>query len=258
MRKLIPILLLFSFAGSFGQNRLYSVANAHSHNDYENKFPFETAYQEHFGSIEADIFLWNDSLIVGHTVNDIKFKRTLQHLYLDPLLHNTQLNHGYPYRDTSLSLQLLIDIKTNAVPTINRLAEIINTYPLLIQSNKIHFVITGNRPNPETFFSYPSFILFDGDLKKEYSVNALSKIALFSDNLTNYTKWNGTGIIPAPEKIIIDSLIQKAHSLNKKVRFWASPDFAEAWHQLIQEDVDYINTDHIVELSSFLGKLNTQ
>jgi alkaline phosphatase len=152
----------------------------------------------------------------------------------------------------------LIDVKTNAVPTLKRLIEILSTYPLLIQSDKIHIVITGNRPDPETFFSYPAFIQFDGDLKKVYSSNALKKIALFSDDLTNYTKWNGTRIIPVPEKIIIDSLIQKAHTLNKKVRFWASPDFAEAWHQLILEDVDYINTDHIVELSSFLRKLNKQ
>ena len=41
------------------QSQPYSTANAHSHNDYEQKQPFTLAYNELFGSIEADIFLVN-------------------------------------------------------------------------------------------------------------------------------------------------------------------------------------------------------
>ncbi len=244
---------LFFKAG--GQSIRYTVANAHSHNDYENAFPFTAAYNEKFGSIEADIFLWNDSLIVGHTQNDIQYKRTLQRLYLDPLQEKAKANNGYPYSDSARCLQLLIDIKTEAVPTLDKLIQLLYKYPILIHSGKILFVVTGNRPPASAFGSYPPFILFDGELKKEYPDDALEKIVLLSGDLKNYTQWDGNGTIPAGEKKIVDSLIKKIHRLNKKIRFWNAPDFANAWYQLIEAGVDYINTDHIPELSVFLSKL---
>ena len=89
-------------------------------------------------------------------------------------------------------------------------------------------------------------------LKKDYMNNALKKIVMLSDDLKNYTQWNGKGTIPVDDKHIIDSFIEKAHRLKKKIRFWDSPDFINAWSQLIDMGVDYINTDHIRELSAFL------
>ena len=68
-----PITLLLAiliFNTAFSQN--YTPSNAHSHNDYENPIPFFTAYEQGFGSIEADIFYFNDSLFVGHTFGDIQ------------------------------------------------------------------------------------------------------------------------------------------------------------------------------------------
>jgi alkaline phosphatase len=241
---------------SFAQSKSYSTANAHSHNDYENPTPFFTAYNEKFGSIEADIFLWNDSLLVGHTVNDLRFKRTLQQLYLDPLAEKVKVNYGYPYKDSALTLQLLIDIKTEAVSTLKRLTEILQRYPSLIACDKIHFVITGNRPNISDFPSYPNYILFDGELNKTYTSAALQKVALFSDDLKKYTTWNGKGIFTASDKQKVDSLVALAHATNKPIRFWDAPDFVNAWYQLIHADVDYINTDHITDLSKFLQQLN--
>ena len=80
---------------------------------------------------------------------------------------------------------------------------------------------------------------------------------MFSDDLKNYTVWNGKGIIPEKEKAVIDSFVLKAHRLNKKIRFYNAPDFTNAWYQLIHAQVDYINTDHINELSTFLKQINT-
>jgi hypothetical protein len=42
----------------------YTIANTHSHNDYEQRVPFWTAYNAQFGSIEADIFLVDGRLMV--------------------------------------------------------------------------------------------------------------------------------------------------------------------------------------------------
>ena len=121
----------------FLQRKIYTTANAHSHNDYERPNPFVEAYKHQFGSIEADIFLVSGStdLYVAHHRSDLdKKKRTLDSLYLLPLVDRIRKNNGFVYSDTLRKLQLMIDIKTEAVPTLNRLIEILQKYPELIKS----------------------------------------------------------------------------------------------------------------------------
>lgn len=236
------------------QPKVYTTANAHAHNDYEHEHPFTGAYDAKFGSIEADIFLSHDSLIVGHTSADLALKRTLEALYLDPLQEKTRLNKGFPYPDTSLSLQLLIDIKTGAVGTLDKLTGTLKKYPQLTSCPKIHFVISGNRPPTDDYQSYPSFILFDGEFDKQYADAALSRVPLFSDNLQTYIEWNGHDVLTQGQRATLDSLIRKAHGLHKKIRFWNAPDFPDAWHQLMDAGVDYLNTDHIAEIEGYLKR----
>ncbi len=249
-KRIAFIVCIVFFKTAFGQN--YTPSNAHSHNDYENPIPFFTAYDQGFGSIEADIFYFNDSLFVGHTFGDIQKKRTLQAFYLDPLKNKLNANHGYPYADSTLPLQILIDIKTDPIKTIRKLVEILNTYTSIINAGKIKIVITGNRPKPNEFANYPNYIYFDGDLDKTYSATELAKIGLFSADFTNYSKWNGKGIMVKTDREKIDSIITGTHQKGKKIRFWASPDYLNVWQQFIKMKVDFINTDHIVALGQFL------
>ena len=51
---------------------VYTSANAHSHNDYLQHTPFYQAFNEQFGSIEADIHLRNGLLLVAHDSADVK------------------------------------------------------------------------------------------------------------------------------------------------------------------------------------------
>src|ERR1700753_3310686 len=53
-------------------HRPYTVANTHSHNDYEQATPFWLAYGQQFGSIEADIFWVEGKMLVGHSYEEIK------------------------------------------------------------------------------------------------------------------------------------------------------------------------------------------
>ena len=55
MRKPYFLIVLFFVSSSFAQPAHYTVADAHSHNDYEQKVPFWTAYDKGFGSIEEQI-----------------------------------------------------------------------------------------------------------------------------------------------------------------------------------------------------------
>src|SRR5881227_2198600 len=61
------------------------LTRVHAHNDYEHKRPLFDALDHGFCSVEADIFLVNGELLVGHAPWDLSPKRTLQKLYLDPL-----------------------------------------------------------------------------------------------------------------------------------------------------------------------------
>lgn len=252
MYKILGLfLLLVSFPVS-AQPLHYSVANAHSHNDYEQAVPFYLAYNQGFGSIEADIFLQDGVLLVSHDTAGLKKKRSLQDLYLKPLQSFVQKNQGYPYPDTSRQLQLLIDIKTEALPTLKRLVQELEEYPTLINTRLIKWVISGNRPPDSLYSSYPYFIEFDGVRNQNYNADALSKIVLISDNFRNYSKWDGTGKIPENDVRKLNELIQYAHLLKKPVRFWNAPDNINAWKQLMELGVDYINTDHIKPISDFL------
>ena len=255
MNKSFVIVSIVTCLHLSAQKIQYTVANAHSHNDYEKEFPFWNAYSNGFGSIEADIFLLNDELYVAHDTVQLRFHRTLDSLYLQPLQHCIKKNKGFVYADNKRQLQLLIDIKTDAGSTLKKLVEKLKSYPAIINNHWLKIVITGNRPPPSAFSTYPAYILFDGELNRDYPANALKRIVMMSDNLKLYALWNDVGILPEDERIKISDAIKKSHRLNKKVRFWNAPDNENAWTQLIKLGVDFINTDNISGLAMFLNKL---
>lgn len=85
MRHFILLIALFVAAQLFAQNKKYTTSNAHSHNDYEQARPFQMAYDQGFGSIEADVFLVNNNLLVAHESKNTNPAKTLRHLYLNPI-----------------------------------------------------------------------------------------------------------------------------------------------------------------------------
>ena len=61
------------------------LSRAHAHNDYEHPRPLLDALDHGFTSVEADVWLVGDELLVGHDLADLVPGRTLEKLYLDPL-----------------------------------------------------------------------------------------------------------------------------------------------------------------------------
>jgi alkaline phosphatase len=255
IRRSIVVLLALVGFGAQAQPGAYTVSNAHSHNDYEQKVPFWLAYNEGFGSIEADIFLRQDSLVVAHSTKELALQRTLEAWYLDPLAACVRKNGGRPYANASAPLQVLIDLKTDSIHTLDRLIKVLQKYPELTGCPGIRFVITGNRPASSLWASYPSWIWFDGVLSDEYDKAAMDRVAMLSDDFKAFSNWTGKGIIPAPEWARLEAAVRKAHQAKKTVRFWDAPDIINAWYQFMHLQVDYINTDHIAALSEFLHHL---
>lgn len=250
------VILLFLGSVIFSVSAQYTTLNAHSHNDYENEIPFRLAYDNHFGSIEADIWAIDGELYVAHNRIDIQPGRTLESLYIEPVVKLFRNNGGKAWKDNTSTFQLLIDIKTPVETTVPLLVEKLNPYRDVfdpeVNHNAVRIVLSGNRPEPADFGNYPSCIFYDGLLNLKYTSEQLKKVPLYSENLRKFTLWNGEGDIIQKEKHRILSVIDSVHALNKKIRFWNAPDNINAWNILMEMGVDYINTDKITGLSGYL------
>jgi alkaline phosphatase len=256
--KILHSFLLWSIGTFFlqaacAQGKISS-SQAHSHNDYDRPGAFYAAYQAEFGSLEADIHLKEGVLYVAHDDVGIAKERTLEALYLQPLEKQLKKYKGGVYKDKQKSLQLLVDIKTEAISTLDALVALLSNYPLIMSSKKIKLVISGNRPSPSAYVTYPPYIWFDGRPSEQYDDTASKKLGLISDNYFKYARWNGTGVIPEKEKLALKAAIDKAHGMGKPFRFWATPDTEASWKLFMELGVDYINTDRVPELADFIKK----
>ncbi|MBV5311951.1 MAG: phosphatidylinositol-specific phospholipase C/glycerophosphodiester phosphodiesterase family protein [Prolixibacteraceae bacterium] len=257
MKKLLFLLSIF-FCSILSAQISYTKLNAHSHNDYEQKVPFEWAYSAHFGSIEADIWEVNGELFVAHNRDQITPEKTLDALYIQPVVAKFQENKGKAWKEREGTFQLLIDLKTPVEPTLSLLAEKLKKYPEVFDQttnpNAVRIVISGNQPEPSQYSNYPAIISFDGRPNQKFTPEQLKRVAIISDNLANQIAWRGKRNISQDDLNKINKLIGEMHRLNKPIRFWNSPDTPEAWQVFKNLNIDFINTDHIQQLADFLNK----
>ena len=242
------MLFLFLFFIFSGTAQTYKV---HSHNDYEQQVPFWNALSAGASSIEADVFLIDGKLLVAHERRSIDPAHTLERLYLDPIQES--LERGLV---ATPSLQLLIDVKSDARTTLDALLKALSNYPELTGSDKLMIVISGNRPQVEEYVNYPDFISFDyQSLDPITDAKVMNKIALISLSFTNFTSWNGKGRLTQEDLEKLTAVVKKAHSFNKPFRFWATPDSKTSWKAIAGLGVDYINTDHPYACVQYLNLL---
>ena len=241
-------LSLFLFVSFLGTSQVYKV---HSHNDYEQNVPFWKAISAGVSSIEADVFLKNGRLMVAHEPESIIDFKTLKRLYLEPLKESLDLG-----LINNASLQFLIDIKSEAEPTLDAIIAELLEYPMITNSNNISIIISGNRPEISEYFKYPDFISFDyQSLEPIEDSNALSKVGLISLSLRSFTDWNGKGRLIKEDLERVEFAVEKAHSFGKPFRFWATPDSKTTWKAMVGIGVDYINTDAPFECVKYLNSL---
>src|SRR5690606_39181498 len=141
--------------------------------------------------------------------------------------------------------------------TLKKLEEVLKDYGDILKGNKarVSIVISGNRPKPHEYSNYPDYMQFDYQSITEISDLPLDKIALISLNFNKLSTWKGEGKIITREQKELKNAIEIAHSLNKPIRFWATPDGKIAWKTLLDLGVDYINTDKPFEARFYLETL---
>lgn len=252
MKHIISILFVLITARGVGQS--YTPASVFSHNDYQQRLPLYAALNEQVVYIEADVFLSRGKLLVAHTTAEISETRSLDEMYLRPLQQILSRNNGKIYTETSHSLTLMIDVKSDALGTLQALVTLLKKYPTLTESSYLRITISGNIPDPTQWKAFPGYITFDGRPGVAYTPEQLKRIALVSDDFRRYSSWNGKGRIPTEELDKLEAVIDRVHQLGKKIRFWGSPDLSNAWMTFINLGADVLNTDQVDAVADYLRK----
>ncbi|MCX4910721.1 phosphatidylinositol-specific phospholipase C/glycerophosphodiester phosphodiesterase family protein [Streptomyces sp. NBC_00878] len=251
---------------SEGGYRRRPLWRAHAHNDYLHPRPLLDALDHRFGSVESDIFLVGNQLLVAHDPVDLDPSRTLESLYLAPLAARVKANHGSVYRGQRRPIQLLIDIKTEGASTYLELDRQLRRYRHLFTTyahgkvfpGAVTAVISGDRAARVPMEAQTvRRAFYDGRLADLGTAAPASFIPLISDNWSLNFTWQGVGTFPEAERQKLRGIMSAAHSRGQKVRFWATPDLAgpardALWGELVAADVDYLNTDDLAGLEAFL------
>ncbi len=235
------------------------VPRAHSHNDYEQARPLFDALDQGFCSVEADVHTVDGKLLVAHDRRGLRPDRTLQSLYLDPLRDRVRTNHGRVYPGGP-EFFLLIDFKTAAEPTWSVLRPVLDEYAEMLtlfgndrtETNAVTIVISGNAPRAALAAEPQRRAAIDGtpaDLDGDASRHL---VPWMSENWRSRFSWRGEGTIPAQDLARLIDLVHRAHTQGRRVRFWGGPDIEPLWRVQHAAGVDFINTDKLAQLRSFL------
>ncbi|WP_339734243.1 phosphatidylinositol-specific phospholipase C/glycerophosphodiester phosphodiesterase family protein [uncultured Gimesia sp.] len=232
---------------------------AHAHNDYRHRRPLWDALKNGFWSVEADIFLVDGELLVGHSRSELSRERTLRTLYLKPLKEYFK-KHPLKTDEKSPPFTLLIDIKTDGEDVYPVLRNQLREYEGLLctyQDGKmirgpVQVVISGDRPKEMIEADNPRYAGIDGRLSDLNSDQPSDLMPLISDRWTSHFEYRGKGKMPEAEKVKLREIVKQAHAAGRRVRFWATPESEELWQELVNAEVDHINTDELEKLSAFL------
>ena len=256
-----------------------AVPRTHAHNDYAHPHPLLDALHHGFVGVEADVFLVGRELRISHDkVKDWTTVPTLESAYLKPLARlQAKRNSGGIYADGT-RLLLLVDIKTEDVPTYQRLHEVLgefqSTSPGLltvytraeegkcrVTRGAVDVVITGNRPRDLMARQDLRYAAYDGrmaDIGPDARPDdAPEFVPLISDNwekvFVNELAWDGNGDIPPATRAKLAAMVDDVHREGKRLRLWRIPKDAPAvWAALYDAGVDLINTDDLRGLSSYV------
>lgn len=243
---LVSIVFILSNFLSFSQPLI------HAHNDYEKPTPLKNALRNKVFSIEADIYLYSNKLLVAHDKKELSFAGTLDSLYLQPIINLFKKHKGRISKDREYAPVLMIDIKENGETVIAELIKILSDHRAVfdrsINTKAVEIVISGDRGVSSKWNSYPSYIHFDGRPNEVYDSATIRRVAFISDSYIKYIK-------PQDSTSRLKELVRKVHGMGKLLRLWANPDDAASWKRLYQLGIDIINTDKIEECRNFFIEL---
>lgn len=263
--NLRTILALMAVCAVQCASAIEPLIQAHAHNDYLHERPLFDALEHGFCSVEADIYLVNGELLVGHDLKKTKPGRTLEALYLDPLRVLVKKNGGHVLPNGP-PFTLLIDLKTNwsflypiLRTTLTNYADILTTFHgAVVETNAVQVIITGSRSTNMFAGERIRYAALDGEFADLDGKQAAALTPWVSIKWKDHFKWDGSGTMTTEERYQLRKLVQKAHAQNRRIRFWGTPDNPVFWQTMLSTKVDLINTDHLAGFESFIRNGKTR
>lgn len=259
----------------------------HSHNDYWRDIPFYTALSHGVVSIEADVWLYNSTLHVGHEAGALTSSRTFESLYIDPILSvlaaQNPTNSSFlkePTKngvfDTSAdqTLYLFVDVKTDGPstwPAVIEALEPLRSGGWLSSANATTFtsgavtvIGTGNTPLSHVQSLGVRDAFYDAPiptLGTTFSnITSLVSPVASTDFEANFGPVLGTALNET-QLALLRAQIATAHGKGIKLRYWDQPNWPIStrngiWRQLATEGVDLINADDLAAAAGEAGDSN--
>lgn len=222
----------------------------HGHNDYLQPVPLKRALELGLGSIEADIYLEDDELRVGHERWQLRKGRTLQSMYLNPLLAASRRGS---LRADGRPLVLLVDIKARGSVVYPHLREVLGNYREMltrfhdgrVEPGAVTILLSGSRPSALVAADTDRLCALDGRLQDvdKTPPPPADLVPWVSGSWRTFSDWTGSDDLMEDELKRVNALLAKAHQQGRKVRFWSAPDRKECWGAFYDLGVDLIGTD---------------
>lgn len=218
---------------------------AHAHNDYEHARPLYDALSYGFQNVEADVYLVDGRLLVAHDRKDLRAARSLRALYLDPLAKLARAGKVHDFT-------LMVDVKADGTLATRQLIQELEPYRWMISTGierAVKVVVSGAGDRSVIAKEAYRLVSIDGrplDLATQRDPD----VAWISDDWTSQFKWRGVGAFAEREKLL--SMVSRAHDRGYRLRFWATPENATVWKELVTAKVDLIGTDRLADLAKFL------
>lgn len=255
---LVIVNSLFLFLNSFSQTIL---TNAHAHNDYWHARPLFQALDNGFMSVEADCHLVDGSMLVAHEKNFTVKRRTLQRLYLDPLMKRAKENNFKSiYKNGPAEFMLYVEMKSDCEKFIPVLDSVLKNYDSMLTkfvdgrkiTGAVRILIDPCGNNSFLQNSNPRYLSFSGNLNDADKKSENDLMPRISFSYRSLLSWKGRGQMPEEEKQKLKNFMQKAHSNGYTVRLWAAGNKKKVWKELVDAGVDWINVDRLKRFRKFM------
>lgn len=252
----VQILLL---SEAWSQQNPVPLVRGHAHNDYNHDRPLLDALDHGFCSVEVDVFEVDGALLVAHNLKDVDPARTIQSLYLDPLLERVRQNGGRVYPNGP-SLMLLVDFKSPGDRTYAVLRKVLEQYKEMLTrftvdsqvERAVTVIISGSRPIETVAAEVVRYAAIDGRLSDLESNPSRHLMPLVSQSWGSVFTWKGRESMPSEERAKLRAIVNQAHIQGRIVRFWATPPRPALWKQLLDSGVDLINVDNLGRFQEFM------
>ncbi|TVY44982.1 Altered inheritance of mitochondria protein-like protein [Lachnellula subtilissima] len=244
--------------------------------------PFYTALSVGAVSTESDVWLYNDTLFVGHEQGALTTARTFESLYINPILDvlkrqnptnsafvTSPTHNGVFDTDGGQTLYLFVDLKTDGAstwPAVVKALEPLRSAGYLSSVNSTTFtsgavtvIGTGNTPlslvQPITDRDY----FWDAPiptLNSTFSnITSLISPIASTDFAANFGPVLGTSL-NSTQLDLLRTQVKVAHDKGIKLRYWDQPAWPlstrdAVWRLLRTEGVDFINADDVAAAAGF-------